>query len=242
MEPARFLAIESELRSGRRSAPRKRPRRRTTSGGSGRWAARDRPPANRRRTVMRAMSPRPPQVRVRITVFAPLDVGTCAYCLRGCQQAIRDPCWRMGDSPSMLRRTQCLRREWQSRTERGRPSRVQPARAGMAQRGSPRMRRGESPRQELVDWIDDADRVLGPVTRAEMRRKNLRHGTVAILVQRSAGRSTSTGVPSRRISSRVSSISSSAGSCNRGKARTALRPEKSRRSSGSPADRSNCSS
>ena len=88
---------------------------------------------------------------------------------------------------------------------------------------------GESPRQELVDWIDDADRVLGPVARAEMRRKNLRHRTVAILVQRSAGEV----YVHRRSESKdlfpVSSISSSAGSCNRGRA-TALRPEKSRRS------------
>jgi len=46
---------------------------------------------------------------------------------------------------------------------------------------------GDSPRPEMVDWIDGADRVLGAVTRAEMRRRNLRHRTVAILVQRSSG-------------------------------------------------------
>ena len=46
---------------------------------------------------------------------------------------------------------------------------------------------GDSPREELVDWIDDRDRVLGSVTRAEMRRRNLLHRTVAILVQRSTG-------------------------------------------------------
>jgi 8-oxo-dGTP pyrophosphatase MutT (NUDIX family) len=38
-----------------------------------------------------------------------------------------------------------------------------------------------------VDWIDAANRVLGQVTRTEMRRRNLLHRTVAILVQSSAG-------------------------------------------------------
>jgi 8-oxo-dGTP pyrophosphatase MutT (NUDIX family) len=45
---------------------------------------------------------------------------------------------------------------------------------------------GDSER-ERVDWVDSEDRVLGQVTRAVMRRRNLWHRTVAILVQDSAG-------------------------------------------------------
>ena len=34
---------------------------------------------------------------------------------------------------------------------------------------------------ELVDWVDEDDRVLGQVTRARMRAENLLHRCVAIL-------------------------------------------------------------
>jgi isopentenyldiphosphate isomerase len=40
---------------------------------------------------------------------------------------------------------------------------------------------------ERVDWIDPEDRILGQVTRREMRRRNLWHRTVAIWVQNAAG-------------------------------------------------------
>lgn len=40
---------------------------------------------------------------------------------------------------------------------------------------------------ELVDVVDDADRVLRRVTRAEMRRENLLHRAVYILVRSSRG-------------------------------------------------------
>ena len=43
------------------------------------------------------------------------------------------------------------------------------------------------PRAELVDWVDTEDTVLGQVTRADVRRRNLWHRTVAILVQSSTG-------------------------------------------------------
>jgi 8-oxo-dGTP pyrophosphatase MutT (NUDIX family) len=43
------------------------------------------------------------------------------------------------------------------------------------------------PQTEWVDWVDAEDRVLGRVTRDDMRRRNLWHRTVAILVQSSTG-------------------------------------------------------
>ena len=44
------------------------------------------------------------------------------------------------------------------------------------------------PRAELVDVVDDADRVIGTVTRAEMRRRNLQHRSVGIAVFGTDGR------------------------------------------------------
>jgi isopentenyldiphosphate isomerase len=41
---------------------------------------------------------------------------------------------------------------------------------------------------ELVDVVDESDRVVGQATRAEMRRTNLLHRAVYILVRDSAGR------------------------------------------------------
>jgi isopentenyldiphosphate isomerase len=41
---------------------------------------------------------------------------------------------------------------------------------------------------ELVDVVDDDDRVVGRTTRAEMRRRNLLHRAVYILVRDSTGR------------------------------------------------------
>jgi isopentenyldiphosphate isomerase len=40
---------------------------------------------------------------------------------------------------------------------------------------------------ELVDIVDDADRVIDQVTRHEVRRRNLRHRSVYVLVFNSAG-------------------------------------------------------
>lgn len=42
--------------------------------------------------------------------------------------------------------------------------------------------------QELVEVVDETGAVLRVVTRAEMRRENLRHRNVAVVVQRSDGR------------------------------------------------------
>jgi len=44
------------------------------------------------------------------------------------------------------------------------------------------------PRVELVDVVDDDDRVIGTVTRAEMRRRNLQHRSVGIAVLGTDGR------------------------------------------------------
>lgn len=41
--------------------------------------------------------------------------------------------------------------------------------------------------EELVDVVDDADRVVGQATRHDVRRKNLRHRSVYVLVFNSAG-------------------------------------------------------
>jgi 8-oxo-dGTP pyrophosphatase MutT (NUDIX family) len=40
---------------------------------------------------------------------------------------------------------------------------------------------------ELVDWVDEDDRVLAPVTRARMRKENLLHRCIAVLCCNSAG-------------------------------------------------------
>jgi len=45
----------------------------------------------------------------------------------------------------------------------------------------------DDPQTEWVDWVDAEDRILGRVTRADLRRRNLWHRTVAILVQSSTG-------------------------------------------------------
>ena len=46
----------------------------------------------------------------------------------------------------------------------------------------------DSPGVELVDVVDEHDRVVGTVTRAEMRARRLRHRTVFVLVVSSDGR------------------------------------------------------
>jgi isopentenyldiphosphate isomerase len=45
-----------------------------------------------------------------------------------------------------------------------------------------------SPGEELVEWVDDSDRVIEIVTRARMRSENLRHRSVAIIVTSTDGR------------------------------------------------------
>lgn len=44
------------------------------------------------------------------------------------------------------------------------------------------------PPDELVDWVDEDDRVIGQVTRARMRAENLLHRCIAVLCCDSAGR------------------------------------------------------
>jgi isopentenyldiphosphate isomerase len=44
-----------------------------------------------------------------------------------------------------------------------------------------------APREELVDLVDEDDRVIGCVTRAQMRAGNLLHRNVAVLCRRSDG-------------------------------------------------------
>jgi isopentenyldiphosphate isomerase len=39
-----------------------------------------------------------------------------------------------------------------------------------------------SPAEEIVAWVDDDDRVLAPVTRGEIRRRNLLHRAVYVFV------------------------------------------------------------
>lgn len=46
----------------------------------------------------------------------------------------------------------------------------------------------DSPADELVDVVDEHDRVVGVVTRADMRARRLRHRTVAIVVTDGSGR------------------------------------------------------
>ena len=41
---------------------------------------------------------------------------------------------------------------------------------------------------ELIDWVDEQDRVLGQVTRARMRRENLMHRCIAVMCLDSRGR------------------------------------------------------
>ncbi len=41
---------------------------------------------------------------------------------------------------------------------------------------------------ELVDWVDEDDRVIGVVTRRRMRAENLRHRSVAVIVTSDDGR------------------------------------------------------
>jgi len=41
---------------------------------------------------------------------------------------------------------------------------------------------------ELIDWVDEDDRVIGKVTRARMRGENLLHRCIAVLCCDSAGR------------------------------------------------------